>query len=154
MEGKKSTKSRIRSSEILVAEPTKNMFKKYCKEQDVGMQEAANEILLFIVKNKIPLIALEDMTDKNITKEVKRYHNYNAGFLQEFEKKQLELMKKLVAIVGESGLGDNMILKVFLEEILRGVQFLVFEHPNKALGKRILDTNESNINKVLDNDKR
>ena len=117
------------------------------------MQEAANDILLFIVKNKIPLNAIEEMMDKNITKQVIRYHNYNAGFLQEFEKKQLELMKKLTAIVAGNGAGEDMILKVFSEEILRGVQFLVFQNSNKDLAQKILDMNEININKVLDDNK-
>ncbi len=117
------------------------------------MKVAANEILLYIVKNKIPINALENLMDKNITKEVMRYHNYNAGFLQEFEKKQLELMKKLIGVVGDNGSGDSMILKIFLEEILRCVQFLVFQNPNKELAKKILDMNETNIDKVINDNK-
>src|ERR1039458_2475713 len=91
-----ATKSRIRGSEILVAATTKKMFKDYCSSQKVEMQQAANEILIYIVKNKISLNDLENMMDKNITKEIWRYHNYTAGFLQEFEKKQESLMKKLI----------------------------------------------------------
>lgn len=152
---KKKSEKHINSkwTKIYVTEVTKNLFKKYCKDQKIEMQEAANDILLFIVKNKIPLNAIEEMMDKNITKQVIRYHNYNAGFLQEFEKKQLELMKKLTAIVAGNGAGEDMILKVFSEEILRGVQFLVFQNSNKDLAQKILDMNEININKVLDDNK-
>lgn len=149
----KKRKQTIEWSEILVTQTTRNMFKEYCKTQDTEMRVAANEILLFIVKNKIPLNSIEEMMDKNITKEVKRYHNYNAGFLQEFEKKQLELMKKLIGVVTNDGSGESKILNVFLEEILRGLQFLVFQHPNKDLASKILETNETNISKVLDDHK-
>lgn len=153
MSNSKITKSRIRGSAILVASPTKKMFKDYCSSQKVDMQQAANEILLFILKNKISLSDLDNMMDKNITKEVLRYHNYTVGFLKEFEKKQLELMKKLIGIVEGEGAGESIILKIFLQEILKDQQFLMLQSPDINEAKSMINSNDNNIKKVLDDNK-
>src|ERR1035437_209442 len=138
MTEKKTSETRIRWGQIAVAQTTLKLFKEYCKDQDEEMRVAADEILLFIMKNKIPLGALENMMDKNITSDIKRYHNYTTGFLQTFEKEQKQLMKNLIKNVGGSGAGDGVIFKAFMQEILRDVQFLMTQAPNKTLADSIL----------------
>lgn len=145
----KNSKSRIRGSEILVAATTKKLFKDYCKSQKVELQFAANEILLFIIKNKISLSDLDSMMDKNITKEILRYHNYTVGFLKEYEYKQMELMKKLIRIIEGEGAGDSKILKVFMQEILVNTQEILSSSSNKEGFKQMLERNETNIKEAL-----
>src|ERR1035437_8834073 len=96
----KTSETRIRWGQISVAQTTLKLFKEYCKEQGEEMRIAADDILLFIVKHRIPLQSLTDIMDKNLTKEVVRYHNHTVGYLQEYEKKQIELMKILIKTMG------------------------------------------------------
>ena len=145
----KQTNQRIRGSEILVAFPTKKMFKEYCKEQGIEMQTAANEILLYIVKNKIPLQALSDMMDKNITKEVKRYHNYMVGFLNEFEKKQLAVIKNQSRKPSDDLLDESGIIKVMVDAIFKDVEFLMEQNTDNEFTKGYLEQNKKNISKAF-----
>jgi len=96
----KTSETRIRWGQISVAQTTLKLFKDYCKEQDEEMRIAADDILLFIVKHRIPLKSLTDMMDKNLTKEVVRYHNHTVSYLKEYEKKQIELMQILIKTMG------------------------------------------------------
>ena len=96
----KTSETRIRWGQISVAQTTLKLFKDYCKEQDEEMRIAADDILLFIIKHRIPLKSLTDMMDKNLTKEVVRYHNHTVSYLKEYEKKQIELMKILIKTMG------------------------------------------------------
>src|ERR1035437_7664149 len=96
----KTSETRIRWGQISVAQTTLKLFKEYCKEQGEEMRIAADDILLFIVKHRIPLKSLTDIMDKNLTKEVVRYHNHTVSYLKEYEKKQIELMKILIKTMG------------------------------------------------------
>lgn len=148
MADSKKKYSRVWKSNIIIEGTTHNMFKEYCKLQDVEMKEAANEILLFIVKNKIPLNSLSDMMDKNIIKEVKKNHHYTAGFLQSFQQKQLELINKIASVDGKKGWLEGGILRVYLKEIYFILQHVLINSPDEKTAKIFLDENEVNIKKA------
>jgi hypothetical protein len=140
---------RITEVQLQVSSPIKESFRKYCKEQEVNMKDGLNEILNFITKNKIGLGELEHLMDRNLTKEVMRYHNYTVGFLKEYEYKQMELMKKLIRIIEGEGAGDSKILKVFMQEILVNTQEILSSSSNKEGFKQMLERNETNIKEAL-----
>jgi hypothetical protein len=135
-------------SEILVAFPTKNMFKEYCKVQGVEMRVAADEILLFIIKNKIPLNSLSDMMDKNITKEVKKSHHNTVGFLQDFRKEMLGIANKLTAVDSRKGWLEGGVLRVYLKDIYLVLQQVLKNSPDEKNANKYLAENEENIKKA------
>jgi len=140
---------RITEVQLQVSSPIKESFRIYCKEQEVNMKDGLNEILNFITKNKIGLGELEHLMDRNLTKEVMRYHNYTVGFLKEFEKNQLEVMERLLNIVSKNGRNGGEIVKVFLQEILVNQQYMLMQSPNKKEVAQMIERNNTNIKKTL-----
>lgn len=140
---------RITEVQLQVSSPIKESFRIYCKEQEVNMKDGLNEILNFITKNKIGLGELEHLMDRNLTKEVMRYHNYTVGFLKEFEKNQLEVMERLLSIVSNNGRNGGEIVKVFLQEILVNQQYMLMQSPNKKEVAQMIERNNTNIKKTL-----
>ncbi|MBN8702765.1 MAG: hypothetical protein J0M08_06855 [Bacteroidetes bacterium] len=141
-------KAVLKEDKISVSGHVKKLFKSYCKEQGVGMKEGLDEILFFIIRNKISLKTLDDLLDKNLTKEVFRYHNYTAGFLKEFEKRQLEVMGKIVGLVRENGSGSSEVSEVYMKEILVNTQFLMNQSPNQKLAERMIHRNDEALKKL------
>lgn len=116
-----------RTTSLKVDAYIKNRFVAYCKSNDVTLIEGLNTLLDFVVRNNIPLAEIDALMDKNLTKEVFRYHNYTAGFLKTFEKKQIALYS----------------------EILRNTQFLMLTNPDKKKVAEMIDLNEKNIKEAL-----
>jgi hypothetical protein len=153
MEEKSPANKKLKADQLVVAGFIKEGFRAYCKDQKVNMKDSLEEILGFIIKNKIGLMDLQQLMDKNLTKEVMRYHNYTVGFLKEFEKRQLEMWKKLIGILEGEGAGESRVLKIFMQEILLNQQYLIAQSGDKNEVEMMIKRNDENIQNALNDNK-
>jgi hypothetical protein len=145
--------TRIQSSRLVIDPGTHIMFKDYCKDLDIEMKEAVNEVLLFVIKNKIPIDKLQDMMDNSltvaITKEVRRTHNYTAGFLQQFEQRILELIPRHIKKPTDKDLEQSQIIKIIVQELYEDIEFLMEKNQDKEFAPQYLKRNKDNIEKAF-----
>jgi hypothetical protein len=148
--GKESPKgNKIKAEQLLVSGHIKQSFQVYCAEQDITMKEALDIVLRFVTINKLNLNELDNLFDRNLTKEVFRYHNYTAGFLKEFEKNQIGFLQKLTKNLPVQNQDNDLIYKVFFQEMLVNIQAILPKILGASDAKILIDRNSANINKVL-----
>src|ERR1700749_1997015 len=79
------TKTRVSKAHI-------KLFAEYCKEQHISKIDALHEIITFLHTSKMPLIALKMKHDLNF---MRKYHDFTAGVLKNFEYSFLSKLDKI-----------------------------------------------------------